>query len=95
MYCKEDILKIVISSLKEYYNLISKKKTINEKNISSLILIGKNSDFDSLAFVTFIMILDKELKKMNINKSLIFEVQKKIFKTLSIKNLVNFIHEIQ
>ena len=58
-------------------------------------MIGKNSDFDSLAFVTFIMILDKELKKMNINKSLIFEVQKKNFKTLSIKNLVNFIHEIQ
>ena len=76
-YCKEDIFKATKDSLFEYYNLVSKKNNINEKNLNSITLIGKNSNFDSLAFVTFIMILDKELKKINFNKNLIFEIQNK------------------
>ena len=94
-YCKEDIFNTSKHSLFEYYNLVSKKNNINEKNLNSITLIGKNSNFDSLAFVTFIMILDKELKKINFNKNLIFEIQNKNFENLSFKNLVNFIYEIQ
>ena len=94
-YCKEDIFNASKHSLSEYYNLVSKKNNINGGNLNSITLIGKNSNFDSLGFVTFIMILDKELKKINFKKNLMFEIQNKNFENLSFKNLVNFIYEIQ
>jgi acyl carrier protein len=94
-YCKEDIFNSTKSALNKYYNLINKEINHNTKNINLISLIGKNSKFDSLAFVTFIMILDKELKKIEFKKNLLFELQKKEFKNLTIKALINFINEIK
>ena len=90
-YCKEDIYSTIKKALSEYYSLISKKIDFDNKNINAILIIGKDSKFDSLAFVTFIMILDQELKKINFKKNLMFEIQNKQFKELTVKNLINFI----
>ena len=94
-YCKEDIYNSTKIALDKYYNLINKKINKDIKDINSINILGLNSKFDSLAFVTFIMFLDKELKIINFNKNLLFEIQKKNFKELSIKTLVEFINEIE
>ena len=94
-YCKEDIFNSTKNALNKYYNLINKEINQNNKNINLISLIGNNSKFDSLAFVTFIMILDKELKKIEFKKNLLFEIQKKEFKNLTIEALINFINEIK
>ena len=94
-YCKEDIYNSTKIALDKYYNLINKKINKDIKDINSINILGLNSKFDSLAFVTFIMFLDKELKVINFNKSLLFEIQKRNFKELSIKNLIEFINEIE
>ena len=94
-YCKEDIYNSTKIALDKYYNLINQKIDKDIKDINSIYILGSNSKFDSLAFVTFIMFLDKELKIINFKKSLLFEIQKRNFKELSIKNLIEFINEIE
>ena len=94
-YCKEDIFNTTKNALSKYYILTNKKIDQSDKSINSIILIGRNSKFDSLAFVTFIMILDKELKKLDFKKKLMFEIQKKEFKKLTVKMLIDFIYEVQ
>jgi hypothetical protein len=94
-YCKEDIYNSTKIALEEYHNLIHRKIDNDKKDINSIFILGSNSKYDSLAFVTFIMLLDKELKKLSFDKNLLFEIQKKDFKELSIKTLIEFINEIK
>lgn len=93
-YCKEDIYNSTKIALRKYYDLINQKNSDDIKDINSINILGSNSKFDSLAFVTFIMILDKELKIIKFKKNLLFEIQKRNFEKLSIKTLVEFINEI-
>ena len=94
-YCKEDIYNSAKIALNKYYDLINQKIHKNTEDINTFQILGSNSKFDSLAFVTFIMFLDKELKIINFKKNLLFEIQKKDFKKLSIKTLIEFIDEIE
>ena len=94
-YCKEDISNTTKNALNKYYSLINQKIDQDNKSINSIIIIGRDSKFDSLAFVTFIMMLDKELKKLDFKKNLMFEIQKKQFKKLTVKILIDFIYEVQ
>jgi len=94
-YCKEDIYNSTKIALDKYYNFINQKISNDIADIDSVNILGINSKFDSLAFITFIMFLDKELKIINFKKNLLFELQKKNFEELSIKNLIEFINEIE
>ena len=78
-YCKEDIYNSTKIALDKYYNFINQKISNDIADIDSVNILGINSKFDSLAFITFIMFLDKELKIINFKKNLLFELQKKKF----------------
>ena len=78
-YCKEDIYNSTKIALDKYYNFINQKISNDIADIDSVNILGINSKFDSLAFITFIMFLDKELKKINFKKNFLFELKKKKF----------------
>ena len=70
-YCKEDIYNSTKIALDKYYNFINQKISNDIADIDSVNILGINSKFDSLAFITFIMFLDKELKIINFKKKFI------------------------
>ena len=70
-----DIDNIISESIKELNLLIPDKKKINPNNF----IIEKNDVFDSLNYITFLISLEKQFKKIS-KKSINLSNRDKIFK---------------
>ena len=86
--------KIIDSVKKAYIKLKhlnpNKKKTFSQK----IVIKGKISEFDSVDIVTFFLILDKELKRNNVNATNLLDQNFFFkFKNLNIGNLIKFLND--
>ena len=79
-------------AIKEYNSISSKNEKIKD-NLSHSIL-GEESNLDSLAFITFIIILQKKLEEFNFKTNLAIEISKKNMNSLDLKNLIKLIDDI-